>query len=74
VGKYTVLVNFKVIDGETFSSEIDGDNKDELYKKVLKQVSDLLKGLIYGHKWEYLYILSPKQSSMQNVTPPEATR
>lgn len=73
MGKHTVLVNFKVIDGETFSSEIDGDNKDELYKKVLGQVSDLLKGLIYGHKWEYLCILVPKRSSMQNATPPEAT-
>ena len=65
--------HFKMIDGETFSSEINGDNKDELYKKVLEQVSDLLKGLVYGHKWEYMYILAPKQSSVQNVTPPEAT-
>ena len=64
MGKHTVLVNIKLIDGETLTSKVDGDNKDELYKEVLEQVSDLLKGLVYGHKWEYLHIISPKQSSM----------
>jgi hypothetical protein len=74
MGKHTVLVNSRMTDGKSFSSKVDGDNKDELYKKVLEQVSDLLKGLIYEHKCEYLYIMTPKQSPMQNVTPPEATR
>jgi hypothetical protein len=73
MGKHTVRVN-SMTDGKMVSSEIDADNKDELYKKVLEQVSDLLKDLIYEHKCQYLYIATPKQSPMQNVTPPEATR
>jgi hypothetical protein len=54
--EYTVLVSVKTIDGDTFTAKVHGATKEQLYKAALQHVGDSLRGLIYGHRWEYVNI------------------
>lgn len=65
---HTVLVSFKMIDGETFTAKVRADSKDELYEKALKQVGDSLRGLIYGIDGNMSTLLSP-QTKMTRELP-----
>ncbi|MGD8513408.1 MAG: hypothetical protein PVG85_05620 [Deltaproteobacteria bacterium] len=67
--KHTVLISVKTIDGETFSAKVYGDSKEQLYEAALQQVSDSLRGLIYGHRWEYVNIAVPSQEDGQSAAP-----
>jgi hypothetical protein len=66
--KHTVLVSFKTIDGEIFTVKVHADSQDELHEKALKQVDDLLRGLIYGDRWEYVNIAVASNEDEQTVS------
>jgi len=61
--KHTVLVSVKTIDGETFTAKVHGSSKEQLYEAALQQVGDSLRGLIYGHRWEYVNIAVPAKEN-----------
>jgi hypothetical protein len=65
--KHTVLVSVKTIDGETFTAKVHGESKEQLYEAALQQVSDSLRGLIYGHRWEYVSIAVASKEDGQST-------